>query len=93
SGVSGSVASSIGQKMRQIANDSQVFAVTHLSQVAAYAHQHYSVRKTQTDHSTTTSIQLLTQQQRIEEMAIISSGSITDASLQAAKELYQRSID
>lgn len=90
SGVSGSVASSIGQKMRQIAQDSQVFAVTHLSQVAACSHQHYSVKKTQTNESTVTTIHLLSQEERIEEMATISSGSITQASIQAAKELLER---
>jgi DNA repair protein RecN (Recombination protein N) len=90
SGVSGAVATSIGQKMLEISKKSQVFAVTHLAQVAACANQQYSVSKKQTEESTTSSICLLDEESRIQQLALIASGSLTDASIQAAKELLQR---
>ena len=90
SGVSGAVATSIGQKMLEIGKHSQVFSVTHLAQVAACANQHYCVSKKQTEDSTVSSIQLLNESQRIEQLAMIASGSITDASIQAATELLER---
>ena len=90
SGVSGAVATSIGQKMLEISKKSQVFAVTHLAQVAACANQQYSVSKKQTEESTTSSIRLLDEESRIQQLALIASGSLTDASIQAAKELLQR---
>ena len=89
-GVSGSVALGIGKKMRDIANASQVFAVTHLAQVAACANHHYSVRKTQYENSTITSIYPLVDDERLEELATISSGKVTDVSFNAAKELFER---
>ncbi|MGB4984351.1 MAG: DNA repair protein RecN, partial [Erysipelotrichaceae bacterium] len=45
SGVSGSSALAIGKKMLEIACDTQVIAITHLSQVAAYSNLHYHVSK------------------------------------------------
>ena len=90
SGVSGAVATSIGQKMLEIGKHSQVFSVTHLAQVAACANQHYSVSKKQTEDSTVSNIRLLNEEERINELAMISSGSITEASLQAATELLKR---
>ena len=46
--------------------------------------------KKQTEDSTVSSIQLLNETQRIEQLALIASGSITDASIQAATELLER---
>ena len=89
-GVSGSVALSIGHKMQEVANKSQVFSVTHLAQVAACSSHHYKVSKQQSENSTITSLSLLEEDSRIEELAVISSGVISDASLHAAKELFYR---
>ena len=58
-GVSGSVAFSIGKKMRQLAQRTQVFCVTHLASVAACAMQHYVVEKHQEGGHTETTIRLL----------------------------------
>lgn len=87
SGVSGRVATAIGQKMHKIAKHSQVFSVTHLGQVAACAAQHYLVSKAQGEDATTTSIALLNYDERIQELSLISTGTASDHSKNAAKEL------
>ena len=89
-GVSGPVASSIGKKMKLLSENTQVFSVTHLAQVAACCDHHYFVSKSDADGVTHSSVKLLNQKESIEQLAIIASGEITKASLSAAKELYQR---
>ncbi len=88
-GVSGYVAFNIGKKMHSISQNIQVFAVTHLASVAAFGDQHYRVSKGEVDNVTTTEITLLNEQQRIEEIAILSSSNTSQASLSAAGELLQ----
>lgn len=89
-GVSGSVAFSIGKKMQQLASDAQVFCVTHLAQVAACASSHYLVAKEQTEDSTTSSIFLLEDTQRVEQLALIASDSTSAHAIEAAKELFTK---
>jgi DNA repair protein RecN (Recombination protein N) len=86
-GVSGRVATAIGQKMHRIARSSQVFAVTHLGQVAACGDSHYLVSKTQREQATQTTIHVLDYDQRIHELSQISTGTSSSSSLSAAKEL------
>ena len=89
-GVSGPVATAIGRKMKSLAEYSQVFAVTHLAQVAACADRHYLVAKASGDDETRTSVLQLDEKGRYEQLALIASGEITKNSLSAAKELYRR---
>lgn len=88
-GVSGSVAHSIGQKMHSLANKTQVFAVTHLSPVAAWADSHYLVKKKDLNDKTTSEIVQLDKDGIIHELAMISQGNANDISLSAAKDLYE----
>lgn len=87
SGVSGRVATAIGQKMASLSKSAQVFSVTHLGQVAACSKTHYLVSKHQAEHITNTRIEELQDEGRIYELAMIASGSHTDNALLAAKEL------
>ena len=87
-GVSGAVASSIGLKMALLSKSAQVFSVTHLAQVAACADHHVFVSKSLVDDRTMISIRHLNTNERIEQLAMISSGSISEASLIAARELF-----
>lgn len=90
-GVSGAVATAIGLKMSALSKDAQVFSVTHLAQVAACAKNHYLVKKNSVENVTITNVVCLTEEQRIEQMALISSGNVSEASLLAAKELFESS--
>lgn len=89
-GVSGSVAFAIGKKMQQLSHQTQVFCVTHLSQVAACAKHHYLVEKQQNEASATTHIRELDEIGRIQELAMIASDSVSHSALSAAQELYQK---
>ena len=90
SGVSGYVAYNIGRKMYEIAQDMQVFSVTHLASVAAWGDNHYNIAKFQENDNTTTTVNLLQDKQRIEELAVLSTSNNTEASLQAADELLNK---
>ncbi|MBR2067828.1 MAG: DNA repair protein RecN [Solobacterium sp.] len=89
-GVSGNIATSIGQKMKALAKDVQVFSVTHLAQVASCADYHYHVEKAIKGKRTITSVKELNKEESIEELAYISTGEVTSSSLSAAEELYRR---
>jgi DNA repair protein RecN (Recombination protein N) len=90
SGIGGGIAEIVGRKLRQIANNRQVFCVTHLPQVASQAHQHYQVNKTKTEDSTTTEVLVLNEQQRLEEIARMLGGmTITDQTRAHAREMIE----
>ena len=89
-GVGGAVAEMVGQQMRQLAEDCQVLAVTHLPQVAGQAHHHHKVAKLTDGKTTRTTIQSLDQAARVEEIARMLGGvSITDASRKHAQEMLR----
>jgi len=89
-GVSGYVALNIGAKMNRLGRKLQVFAVTHLPPVAACANSHYLIKKTQNEDSTNTKVLLLNDNENIEQLAILSSANVSETSLSAAKELYEK---
>ncbi len=73
-GVSGKVASGIGEKMRKLSESKQVICITHLPQVAACSTYQYAIVKETNDVSTVSSIHLLDKKGRIEELAKMLSG-------------------
>lgn len=89
-GVSGNVAFAIGKKMQELAQQVQVFCVTHLAPVAACAKYHYVVKKEQNDNNTKTNIHLLDNDEQIQELAMISSGSDSDSAKTMAQELLNK---
>ncbi|WP_410880373.1 DNA repair protein RecN [Myroides sp. DW712] len=87
-GVSGEVADKMGVIMKDMSTLMQVFAITHLPQIAAKGHQHYKVYKASEGDSTTSKLVQLTPEQRVDEIAQMLSGKdITASALQHAKEL------
>lgn len=74
-GVSGDVANRMGEMMQNIGKSIQVIAITHLPQVAAKGDWHYKVYKEDDEISTNTHIKQLTHEERVNEIAIMLSGS------------------
>jgi DNA repair protein RecN (Recombination protein N) len=89
-GVSGDVANRMGEMMHDISKNIQVIAITHLPQVAAQGVTHYKVFKEDTETSTVTRVKELTPDQRIDELAIMLSGSaVNDAARANARSLLK----
>ncbi len=82
-GVSGDVANRMGEMMQKISKNIQVIAITHLPQVAAKGAHHYKVYKEDDANSTYTYIKELSPEQRINELAIMLSGSIVNDAARA----------
>lgn len=82
-GVSGDVANRMGQLMKSISENIQVTAITHLPQVASKGNAHYKVYKEDDDTSTYTRIKLLTPAERVDELAVMLSGSTVDEAARA----------
>lgn len=90
-GVSGEIADKMGKIMKDMGENMQVVSITHLPQIASRGERQYKVYKNDSNDDTTTSnIRLLTQEERINEIAVMLSGStITDAAINNAKELLK----
>ena len=87
-GVGGAVAHTVGQLLRQLGQDRQVLAVTHLPQVAACADQHLLVSKQRAGRQTISAVQPITTDARVSELARMLGGSDSSAvSLAHAREL------
>lgn len=87
-GVSGEVAGKIGNLMRDMSRHLQVIAITHLPQVAAHAHAHLQVSKTDTDQATLTSLRELDDEQHVLEIARMLSGDkVGQAAIENARQL------
>lgn len=89
-GVSGEIAHKMGEIMKQMSQSRQVFAISHLPQVASKGDAHIKIYKTDIEGRTTTQFQALSQEQRIEEIAQMLGGKdITDSARAHAKELLK----
>ncbi|MBY0281853.1 MAG: DNA repair protein RecN [Alphaproteobacteria bacterium] len=92
-GVGGAVAAAIGQRLSLLGRNVQVLAITHSPQVAAYAQQHFHVRKREEEHKMVTFVETLKHNERLEEIARMLSGSIvTNEARAAAQQLLECSI-
>ncbi|MQP23684.1 DNA repair protein RecN [Flavobacterium sp. LMO8] len=87
-GVSGEIAIKMGEIMKEMSTTMQVFAITHLPQIAAKGNSHYKVSKRNVGETTISELNLLSQEERIQQIAEMLSGKdITDSALQHAKAL------
>ncbi|MGW9629020.1 DNA repair protein RecN [Microbacterium sp. NPDC055521] len=87
-GIGGAAAIEVGRRLAQLARNSQVIAVTHLAQVAAFANNHLSVVKSNDGAVTASSVTRLDGAEREAEMARLLSGlTDSDAALTHAREL------
>jgi len=89
-GVSGSVADKMGSMICEMGKDMQVFAITHLPQVAAKGDAHYLVTKSSAEGRTITGIRSISGEDRIQEIARMLSGAqITAQARENAKALLK----
>ncbi len=90
-GVSGKIAEKMAQIMVEMGNhERQVLSITHLPQIAAMGSHHYKVSKEETNEGTISRMTELSQQERVQEIAQMLSGSdVSEAALANAKELLR----
>ncbi|MDU0450584.1 DNA repair protein RecN [Staphylococcus chromogenes] len=91
SGVSGQAAQKMAEKMKQIASVIQVICISHLPQVASMSDHHLYISKHEKDDRTTTQVQELSGEERVQEVArMISGATVTKLTLQNAKEMIEQ---
>ena len=93
SGVGGAVAETVGRLMKQLGQDRQVLAVTHLPQVAACADHHLVVSKHSDAQGTSSQVTALSADARVNEIARMLGGEkVSDTTLAHAREMLQTSV-
>ena len=85
-GVSGQIASDVGNSIYSLARSHQIICITHLPQIAAFADTHYNVSKYSKDERTFTTISNLDRQSQIIELARLMSGKDTSEASQKSAE-------
>ena len=90
-GVGGAVGLEIGRRLQRLAATSQVIAVTHLAQVAAFADHHFVIAKSSDGHLTTSGVRRLSDDERAAELARMMGGEArSEKGVQHAVELLDR---
>jgi len=91
--VSGEVADKVGRILEEMGKEMQVINITHLPQVAARGRKHLHVYKEYQGESTITRIRLLTEEERVMEVAKLLSGSeVTPTAVENARELLNAAL-
>lgn len=89
-GIGGAVAEAVGRLLKEVSKKHQVFCITHLPQIAAFADKHFFVSKRLTASRTVTEIKELTGDERISEIARMLGGiKITNTTKSHAKEMLE----
>jgi len=87
-GIGGRVAEAVGAKLKELASSRQVLCVTHQPQVASKADSHFVVEKVMSKNSTSITVRVLDETERIEEVARMLAGeTITNAARENAREM------
>lgn len=87
-GVSGKVALAMGAKMKALSQNYQVLCITHLASVAVHADTHYLVEKIVKNNETITTVHELAQDEKISELAIMTSGQASDSAKASMQDLW-----
>ncbi len=91
-GIGGRAAEAVGQKLKALSRSQQVLCVTHLPQIAAFADQHFLIEKREKQARIATSVRLLAEVDRTEELArMISGATVTETSRKHAEQMLQSS--
>ena len=86
-GIGGAVARKVADKIKGLSASHQVLCITHLAQIAAVGNSHFAVTKSSQAGSTRTRVESLDSQARIEEIARLLDGSVSELSIKHAQEL------
>lgn len=85
-GIGGRIGAVVGEKLRRLTRAHQVICITHLPQLASFAHQHFQVAKQVEGERTTITVREMTGENRLHELAEML-GGISDHNLQSARDL------
>ena len=89
-GISGATASAVGDRLNRLAKNEQLLVITHSAQVAGFADKHFKILKQSANNKTTTTVDEISGDDRINEIArIISGAKITSESIATAKTLIK----
>ena len=87
-GIGGHTADVVGVKLKELANFRQVICITHLPQIACLADRHFRVEKYVEENETFITAKQLSTEQRVEEIARMHGGELTEAALARAHGSY-----
>ena len=89
-GISGATAAAVGARLNKLAQNEQLLVITHSAQVAGFADKHFKISKQSNNDTTTTTVNEISGDDRINEIArIISGATITDESIANEKTLIK----
>jgi DNA repair protein RecN (Recombination protein N) len=91
SGISGATASAVGERLGRLAADGQALVITHSAQVAGHADKHFKIEKHVSHNKTMTTVNEISEDVRVNEIArIISGAEITPESIATARTLIKK---
>jgi DNA repair protein RecN (Recombination protein N) len=92
SGIGGAVAEDVGKKLRDVSQHHQIICITHLPQIACFGDTHYRVAKNVSDERTITSVNVLSEEERLDEIARMLGGAeLTKKTRAHAREMLEMS--
>jgi DNA repair protein RecN (Recombination protein N) len=91
-GIGGKTAQSVAKKLKALSNKHQVLCATHLPQIASLGDFHLKTEKKQKGEKVYVEVKELTDKERMQEIARMLGGTITDVSLKHAQELLERTL-
>ena len=90
-GISGKAAQKVGEKLAKLSKLHQLICITHLSQIATMADNHYMIEKSTYKDKTQTNVKRLTEDETTKEVARIIGGiDISDITMQNAREMLKK---
>ncbi len=90
SGIGGAVSATVGRKLKRVSVGQQVLCITHLPQVAACADHHFKVEKRTESGRTRTSLEMLSDDMRVHELARMLGGAkVSEKALEHAREMME----
>ena len=91
-GISGNTAALVAEKLNVISRQNQVICISHLAGIAAMADNHFLIEKSVANDHTVTTLNKLSDEEIIKELARISGGDTSDVSIEHAKHLKEQAL-